>query len=157
MDPGFDPKEVASTRTQVVPTLWSGPWISSIALISECLFSYLSSWVHLSEAFLRTNETYSTTIWGYAECTQKAHVLKACSPGWCYWEVVEALRSGPSGRKLGHWGCALERDIETSDSVFPSSFPATMIHHTLPAMIMLPCPLPKATRPVGHRLEPWPK
>jgi hypothetical protein len=27
-------------------------------------------------------------------CLPKAHVLKAGSPGWCYWEVVEFLESG---------------------------------------------------------------
>jgi hypothetical protein len=28
------------------------------------------------------------------KCSPQAHVLKAWSPGWCYWEVVETLGGG---------------------------------------------------------------
>lgn len=45
---------------------------------------------------------------------------------WCYWEVVEPLVGGASGRKWGHWGCALE-DIEIL-ALLPAWFAHTLTY-----------------------------
>jgi hypothetical protein len=42
---------------------------------------------------------------------------------WPYWEVVDPLAVGLSGRKLGHWWHALEGDIETLASSLFTSWP----------------------------------
>jgi hypothetical protein len=34
------------------------------------------------------------------ECPLKVHVLKACSPAWYYWEMVELLRDGVEWKEV---------------------------------------------------------
>jgi hypothetical protein len=74
---------------------------------------------------------------------------------WWYWEEVEPLRVGSSGRSLGRWGHALERQpppcslcflatvISLAQSHAPSSLPSRILTRDLNAMGSNP-----------HRLEP---
>jgi hypothetical protein len=44
-----------------------------------------------------------------------------------YWEVIESLRGGATGRKLGCWGCGIEEDCETPALSIP--LPLSPSHH----------------------------
>jgi hypothetical protein len=90
------------------------------------------------------------TYWLYfGEMSLKGSCAEGLVPSpWHYWEVV-----GPSGRKLGHWRHALERDIGTLPLFFFLCFPAAKEANRSP----LPCASPvmycAPTVPSDHGLK----
>jgi hypothetical protein len=75
------------------------------------------------------------------ECPQKSHVLKAWSPGWHYWEVVEPLRGGalwevfnsvPEKGIVGPWSLSVPL------SLFPSPSPPLPLSSPHPTHACMP-------------------
>lgn len=53
-------------------------------------------------------EDYSIGWMFESWCLAKIHLLQACSPGWCFWEMVEPLRKDPREMSTGNWRCELD-------------------------------------------------
>lgn len=78
------------------------------------------------------------------DCPPKAHVLKACSPGWCSWKVVGVCKGG-SGRSIGHW----EHDLKgTERARLPSlvSWPRGECFSPLCTPSIMSCQWPRENR-----------
>lgn len=84
---------------------------------------------------------------------QNQCVENLVSSMWYCWEVIDLLRVGPTGRSLGHWGHAPERDCRTPSPTLSSLLPGFVLPST-PSMRYCLTGSLKGMRPADHGLEP---